>query len=527
MNTAMDLTGVQQALQELTQLVDGWSASGRVDALERDLALEKLRRVYDALRFAPSGDALPEVPATAEPVGDVGAEPVSEAFEMPETLDLGEVLSLDPHSVADPEFQQAVPLDKVSEEPPLAAAAGVEPGAEPELADEPVADEPVAGLAPAAGAEAPAVAEPEAAAEPEPEPAAVAEPEAAAEPEPEPAAVAEPEAAAEPEPVPAAVVEPIAGREPAAADVPTPASESAPASESGPAAEPAVAPVPETQPIPETQPEPEVRPAPDAEPSFVQPSAPAPETASETASERPHTAAPTLFGPEENANLRHRHKQRVIMSLYGNDAPSVKPQAPAVPEPTPAPAADRVAPAPERPSDERRAGRPSIAEVFGRRVETGPSAAFGRDLSEAPAAPAEAVPDGTDAGESAEADPVVHGSFADELAAAAPGAVLGEVINHDVQTLADTIAPPRDRASELLRNEPVTDLRRAIGINDRSLFIRDLFGGDGAAYEAAIDALNGFDNLDDCMIYIAEHYAWNPNSDGAVLLMELLERKYL
>lgn len=488
MNTAMDLTGVQQALQELTQLVDGWSASGQVDALERDLALEKLRRVYDALRFAPSGDALPEVPATAEPVGDVGAEPVSEAFEMPEALDLGEVLSLDPHSVADPEFQQAVPLDKVSEEPPLAAAAaGVEP--EPEPADEPVADEPVAGLAPAAGAEAPAV--------------------------------AEPEAAAEPEPVPAAVAEPIAGREPAAADVPTPASESAPASESGPAAEPAVAP------IPETQPEPELRPAPDAEPSFVQPSAPAPETASETASERPHTAAPTLFGPEENANLRHRHKQRVIMSLYGNDAPSVKPQAPAVPEPTPAPAADRVAPAPERPSDERRAERPSIAEVFGRRVETGPSAAFGRDLSEAPAAPAEAVPDGTDAGESAEADPVVHGSFADELAAAAPGAVLGEVINHDVQTLADRIAPPRDRASELLRNEPVTDLRRAIGINDRFLLIRDLFGGDGAAYEAAIDALNGFDNLDDCMIYIAEHYAWNPNSDGAVLLMELLERKYL
>lgn len=97
MNTAMDLTGVQQALQELTQLVDGWSASGRVDALERDLALEKLRRVYDALRFAPSGDALPEVPAAAEPVGDVGAGPASEAFEMPEALDLGEVLSLDPH----------------------------------------------------------------------------------------------------------------------------------------------------------------------------------------------------------------------------------------------------------------------------------------------------------------------------------------------------------------------------------------------------------------------------------------------
>lgn len=106
------------------------------------------------------------------------------------------------------------------------------------------------------------------------------------------------------------------------------------------------------------------------------------------------------------------------------------------------------------------------------------------------------------------------------------GAVLGDVINHDVQTLADTIAPPRDVASELRRSEHVTDLRRAIGINDKFLMIRDLFGGDAAAYDAAIDRLNAFDDFDDCMIYIAENYAWNANSDGAKFLMELLERKF-
>ena len=104
--------------------------------------------------------------------------------------------------------------------------------------------------------------------------------------------------------------------------------------------------------------------------------------------------------------------------------------------------------------------------------------------------------------------------------------MLGEVINHDVQTLADTIVPPRDMASELRRSEPVTDLRKAIGLNDRFLLIRDLFGGDGDAYEQAIEALNGCGDFDDCMIFIAEHYAWNPNSDGAKLMMELLERKF-
>ena len=86
--------------------------------------------------------------------------------------------------------------------------------------------------------------------------------------------------------------------------------------------------------------------------------------------------------------------------------------------------------------------------------------------------------------------------------------------------------PHRGAASELRRGEPVADLRRAIGINDKFLLIRDLFGGDGEAYEQAIGTLNAFDDFDECMIYIAENYAWNPNSDGAKFMMELLERKF-
>lgn len=123
------------------------------------------------------------------------------------------------------------------------------------------------------------------------------------------------------------------------------------------------------------------------------------------------------------------------------------------------------------------------------------------------------------------------GAAAPESAAArsddAPkGAVLGDVINREVRTLGDELsAPARGRTSEIGFREPVTDLRKAIGINDRFLLIRDLFGGDAEAFETAIAALNAFGDLDDCLIYIAEHYAWNPNSDGAKLLMELIERK--
>lgn len=103
--------------------------------------------------------------------------------------------------------------------------------------------------------------------------------------------------------------------------------------------------------------------------------------------------------------------------------------------------------------------------------------------------------------------------------------VLGEVIGRGVQTLADRIAAPHERTAMLAQGEPVEELRRAIGVNDRFLMIRDLFGGDASAYERTIDRLEEFDDLDDCLIYIAEQYAWDPNSDGARLLTDLLERK--
>ncbi|MBQ5903575.1 MAG: hypothetical protein IIW89_04485, partial [Alistipes sp.] len=90
-------------------------------------------------------------------------------------------------------------------------------------------------------------------------------------------------------------------------------------------------------------------------------------------------------------------------------------------------------------------------------------------------------------------------------------------------TLGDQLAA-RQTVNDL--RPRITDLRRAVGLNDKFLLIRDLFNGNGSLYEITIRKLNEFDNFDDCMIYIAEHFAWNPNSDGAKLMMDLLERKF-
>ena len=98
---------------------------------------------------------------------------------------------------------------------------------------------------------------------------------------------------------------------------------------------------------------------------------------------------------------------------------------------------------------------------------------------------------------------------------------LGDVIAKNVTTLADKIAEEQPTAAF----NRITEIRKAIGLNDKFLMIRDLFGGDANLYEDTITHLDQFEDLDECMIFIVENFRWNPDSEGAKLLVSLIERK--
>ena len=98
---------------------------------------------------------------------------------------------------------------------------------------------------------------------------------------------------------------------------------------------------------------------------------------------------------------------------------------------------------------------------------------------------------------------------------------LGDVLGGGIQTLAEAMAA--DESTTPFNR--IEELRKAIGLNDKFLMIRDLFGGDAERYEATIDTLDEFEDLDECMIYIVENFRWNPDLEAAKLLVSLLERK--
>ena len=119
------------------------------------------------------------------------------------------------------------------------------------------------------------------------------------------------------------------------------------------------------------------------------------------------------------------------------------------------------------------------------------------------------------------AAPKVESAPAVEPVAIASTQRLGDSFG-EVKTLADKMA--KDDAPTTPFNR-ITELRQAIGLNDKFLMIRDLFGGDATRYEATIDTLDEFEDLDECIIYIVENFRWNPDLEATKLLVSLIERK--
>lgn len=95
------------------------------------------------------------------------------------------------------------------------------------------------------------------------------------------------------------------------------------------------------------------------------------------------------------------------------------------------------------------------------------------------------------------------------------------------EKLAKTVASPESLASKL-ESTPIADLKKAISLNQRFQFSKELFKGNNQDYEVAIDKLNSatreealrhLDNL-------RNKYAWQNESPVAANFIDLVERRY-
>ena len=93
------------------------------------------------------------------------------------------------------------------------------------------------------------------------------------------------------------------------------------------------------------------------------------------------------------------------------------------------------------------------------------------------------------------------------------------------------VAEPEDNSlAARLQRTPVTDIRLALGINDKVMIINDLFRGSVDRYNKSIDALNDFPTLSGAKVYMSElqiELQWDTDSQAYRQLNDLVERRFI
>ena len=107
---------------------------------------------------------------------------------------------------------------------------------------------------------------------------------------------------------------------------------------------------------------------------------------------------------------------------------------------------------------------------------------------------------------------------------------LNEAIAVKAQSLNDKLKSATTEIAHTLKDVPIKDLRKAIGINDRYLFINELFRGDEIMYERSIKTINGFHIYGEAEFWIKRELklklGWKEDSEAVRIFDQLIKRRF-
>ncbi|MBN2613518.1 MAG: hypothetical protein JXB00_18325 [Bacteroidales bacterium] len=81
--------------------------------------------------------------------------------------------------------------------------------------------------------------------------------------------------------------------------------------------------------------------------------------------------------------------------------------------------------------------------------------------------------------------------------------------------------------SAKLQSKPLANISEAIGINERFLFIRELFQGSVEKYNHTLEFLNNAHDFNEAYNYLVENFQWDMDSEAVQKILELIRRKFI
>ncbi|MGG9961292.1 hypothetical protein [Ferruginibacter sp. SUN106] len=106
-----------------------------------------------------------------------------------------------------------------------------------------------------------------------------------------------------------------------------------------------------------------------------------------------------------------------------------------------------------------------------------------------------------------------------------------ETIGANAASLNDKLRQSKIDLGDSLTESPIRDLKKAIGINDRFLYINELFRGDESMYERSIKTINGFSILAEAEYWIQRELktkiGWSEDNEIVKQFIQLVKRRFI
>ena len=101
---------------------------------------------------------------------------------------------------------------------------------------------------------------------------------------------------------------------------------------------------------------------------------------------------------------------------------------------------------------------------------------------------------------------------------------------HSMPVLNEKLRANQIEIGTLLNNEPIKELKKGIGINDRFLFVQELFRGDEIMYERSIKTIDSFAIYPEAQFWIQRELklkiGWNEDSTTVKHFDQLVKRRF-
>ncbi|HEU4861148.1 MAG TPA: hypothetical protein VFT15_14975 [Chitinophagaceae bacterium] len=98
------------------------------------------------------------------------------------------------------------------------------------------------------------------------------------------------------------------------------------------------------------------------------------------------------------------------------------------------------------------------------------------------------------------------------------------------ESLNDKLKENRTEVMHVIKDTPIRDLRKAIGINDRFVFINELFRGDEPMYERSIKTINGFTIYPEAEYWMNRELkiklGWDDTRENVKHFYQLVKRRF-